>query len=124
LYAAIAWRMMPAMSRVWLAIIPVACAIALAACDSPPEAEAELLCTTVCRCIGSPLPAAQQQCVDLCVRSDDLTNASRVCSECIFTHADRCGSITSDCMPLCGNDDVPEPLPGGNPDAAFVGDHP
>jgi hypothetical protein len=108
--------MMFAMSRVWLAI---ALAISVAACDAPPDAEARLLCTTVCRCIEAPLPSIQDQCVEQCVRSGDIDNASQVCSECIFTHADRCGSLIADCDPLC---DRPRPDPtGDNPDASFGG---
>src|SRR5262245_17033029 len=100
--------MIGAMSRVWLLI---ASAIALGACDPPQEAEARLLCTAVCECTAAPLPSVQNQCVARCVSRGEVENASQACSECIFTHADRCASLASDCEPLC---DVPEPVPGGN----------
>src|SRR5262245_54592911 len=116
--------MMLAMSRivpwVWLALVVVP-ALGVAGCDPSAEGEAQLLCSTICKCTQAPLPGIQDQCVQECVGDDDVRNVPQVCAECIFTHADRCGSLMADCAPLCQRSEPPpEPNPG-SPDAPLGG---
>src|SRR5262245_41155672 len=107
--------MIASMSRVWLLIVG---AIALGACDPSPEAQAQLLCTTLFECLATPLPGTQRDCVQECLSDDDITNVPQVCAECVFTHADRCASLLNDCNSVCGG---PEPGGGPVPDAGVRG---
>jgi hypothetical protein len=86
------------MTRVWAWLLPVA--LAAAACSD--AATVDDACRAVCAC-ESPLPSANDACVDLCVAvfTDDPRPAA--CIECLATvtcdldeGADRCENLCDD----------------------------
>ena len=91
----------------WLAIC---LALPFAACDLPPEQQAEMACTTVCSCVGGLLPDSPQldACVQECVTELNFDQVSEDCFECVTAHANACSTLEADCEPIC---DGPEPQP-------------
>jgi len=94
----------------WLAVCLLATtALPLAACDIPPEVQAELACTTLCTCFGGTLPGPQREaCVQECVADSNLGSVPQDCFECIQAHANACSTLEEDCEPLCA---TPQPVP-------------
>jgi len=100
----------------WLAgSVLAAC---LGACNATPQERTAAACTTLCRCLVSPLPAAQDKCSGQC--EAELGGLPDSCTACIAAHADRCASLESECQNDCANQPPPPNGDNTRPDAGFT----
>jgi hypothetical protein len=81
----------------------------LAACEIPPEVKLEMSCSTICNCLADTLEV--DECITECIDEGDLALIPEDCFECIQQHSTMCGTLESDCEPICELEDDPPPPP-------------
>ncbi len=99
-----------------LASIVVCVLVGVAACNASPQERSAAACSTICRCLESPLPGAQDRCTSQC---ESQISVSEDCATCIAEHADRCAAIESDCQNVCNQGPVDDGSGDGFPDAGI-----
>src|SRR5689334_16521884 len=91
----------------------VCLAVALAACQTGAGGNELGLCSAVCRCAVSQLPAEQRACLDQCVRDADTSRVTDACEECVFENSQSCTHMMERCFASGGAcRPQPEPFPG------------
>jgi hypothetical protein len=83
----------------------------LAGCfEITPEQKARDVCTALCDCL---VPANADRCItEQCLPR--LPPVSDPCLNCVYANSQRCGDLVDQCLALCGDDNDPTPLLGGD----------
>ena len=99
--------------------VVVAC-IAICACiiERGNEGRNEAVISVICKCTESPLPKAQEMCVEKLKAEFEQNQGDipQACATCVLANQDRCASLEQQCEQACsnpipptGDDDVPQP---------------
>lgn len=79
-------------------LIGVSFALALVACDVPPQQRAQDVCTAFCDCSETTTPQVNA-CITDCV--PDIGTVTDDCLTCVYARSQTCGPLFDDCLSMC-----------------------